>query len=304
MAEAQAGTEGNKPPEGQQQQQQPVGAQGGAPQQQQPQGGTPKPPEGQQPATQEKKRHSVGADGDIPKDADLLEMTPRALKGRLERATRAELKERFGTDDVDQIKKDLDELKEFREAKEKKRQSEMSELEKEKELRLKAEKDRDTAQQAAQQAREDREYDKQDRRITRVAAKHIDPDYVEAELTGFAAHLLENFSKKELRKMGDDALAKEAEEFFKKRVETKPKLAKDYEDRRREELKKELKDEASGKTPKKPVDNGGKQTGSQGAAARPSGEPKTHAPGKSNSYTKEESDQILRKENGGRLPWH
>jgi hypothetical protein len=249
------------------------GAQAGAEGAQQPQGGQPaaqpakqepaKPAakaEGAQPAS-EPKRVRLKGDDEVPDDADLIEMSPRAFSARLGRMTSKQLKELFGTDDVDQIKKDREELQTRRQKDEADRQAQLSKEQKAEEARLKAERERDEAQNALRQERETRDYEKQDGRMVKLAGKYLDEDHIDVELTRFAKHLTTEFSRKELEKLTDKQVYAEAEKFFAERVKAKPKIGKDWEAQRSEELKAELSGKAK---PKVAVTNGAGGTKPEG----------------------------------------
>ena len=240
----------------------------------------------------------------MPDDAEVLELSPRALKSRLARSTATELKKKFGTDDVDKIAADLKELATYREEKEKKRKAELSDLEREREEHEKT-KGRATAAEArAREVSELRVFDKEDRRISKVAGKYIDEDYVDEEMNKFAAHLTKTFTDKELKKLRGAGFEEEAEKYFKGRVEKKPKLAKDYEETRSKEIAQELKDIAAGRTPKKKVTNGADVSGrKKPEPTEDTGGPKTFAPGKKNSMSDKEVRDELKKRNGGRMPY-
>src|SRR5260370_36360512 len=49
------------------------------------------------------KAKQIGEEDDIPEDADLLQLSKKALNARLLRHTKKELRERFGTDDLDDV---------------------------------------------------------------------------------------------------------------------------------------------------------------------------------------------------------
>jgi len=237
------------------------------------------------------KRVKLGASDEIPSDANLLELSPSSLKKRLERATAAELKSRFGTDDPEAIKKDLDELAEFRANKETARQAQLTKEQKLEEQVNIERQGRLTAESAAREAAALRDYDRDERRMSHIAGKFVDEDYVDGELTKFAKHLTQEFTAKQLGKMKDSEFAAEAEKFFTARIETKPKLAKNYADTLREDLKAELRGE---KRDAKKVTNGAKPNTPE-SAARTNTEAKTFAPGKPNSYTEKEAREEMRK---------
>jgi hypothetical protein len=213
---------------------------------------TPPATAGKPAASAEIKRQRLdGGEGAIPDDADLLEMSPRALKSRLDRYSSKQLKDLFGTDDVEAIKKDFGELREHRENKEKERQAQLSEVERERELRIAAEGRERVARNQAREAHEQRVFERDDAKLSGIAGKYIDEDYVDSELGAFARHLLREFSPKQLRKMTDKQRDSVADDFFKGRIEKKPKLAKDFDERKSAELREQIKKEnrAAGKAP-------------------------------------------------------
>jgi hypothetical protein len=228
----------------------------------------------------EPKRAKVSGDGDIPEDADLIELSPKALKDRLRRASRADLKQRFGTDDPDQIKKDLDELATLRKEKKESELAKLGELEREKKLREEAEGRATQAEQRAKRVQEDRIFDREENHLARLFGKHLDEDYVDQELTGFARHLTKNFSKKQLERMSDKQRDAEAVKFCEERVKAKPKLSKSYESAKEEEIRKALKAESRGKAPVTNGSSGDKRRPEAGAGTQP----KNFAPGKGASY--------------------
>lgn len=202
---------------------------------------------------QETKRVRLkGGEDEIPEDADLIEMTPRAFAARVHRMSNKQLKELFGTDDTDQIKKDQAELKEHRDNKEKARVEALSKEQKAEEEKRKAEGRADTAERALKQEREDRTFEKQDGHMARLAGKWIDEDHVDVELKKFARHLVDTYKPKQLEKLKGKALDDAAKKYFEGRVAEKPKIGKDYDSVRREELKAELR----GDKPKVKVTNG------------------------------------------------
>lgn len=205
----------------------------------------------------EPKRVRLTADGDdIPEDAELIEMTRGALASRLARASNKDLLKRFGTNDADKITADLKELEALKAEKEAARIEKLSEIDKANERVTTAERERDTAQAQAREAHTMRTYDRDERRLTRAAEKVVDPDYVDAELVRFAKHLRQTYDSKTLRKMTPVQESQILNEFLTERVKLKPKIGKDYETQKAEEIRAQLKaDLKAGR--KAPVTNGG-----------------------------------------------
>jgi hypothetical protein len=215
-----------------------------------------------------------GEDDDIPEEEELLQLSPRALKSRLARASKQQLKEAFGTDDVDLIKKKLAAGDEYEKKKEEDRKATLSKEEKLRE-------ERDTAIKEARETRSllevektARIVEKQDGRITRIAEQHLKPKHVSKFLPDLAKALLKAADE------GDRKLIKNEEawieSWFKQQVEEEPEFGKDF-----------GKAAEGGEPPKKlPFTNG--SSGSRPQPAGNSGSPKTGAPGKPNSMSDKE----------------
>lgn len=249
---------------------------------------------GTTPPAEPKRVRLGGADDELPEDADLIEMSPKAFKSRVARASTAELKRRFGTDDLDEIEKEREELKTLRADKETRRLSELTEVEKERERANVAERRAEAAEHQAREAHHQREYERDDRVLTRTAEKLVDPDYIDAELLRFAKHLTTTYDKKTLKAMDAKKMSVLATEFLEERIKAKPKLAKDYETAKAAEieaqLKKDAKDRMRGKAP---VTNGSK-TNDRPVDDDTGVEGKTFAPGKPNSMSDAEARKQMR----------
>jgi len=134
----------------------------------------------------------IGEDDELPEDEQLLQLSKRALTTRLNRHTKKELKERFGTDDYDDIKAKLDKLAAFEDQAEKARLKSLSDLERAKE-ETKAEKARADAAVAEHQKLLDRQAFSEYDGIGKAAiAKHFadDPDIVEFALDRLKKHVV------------------------------------------------------------------------------------------------------------------
>jgi hypothetical protein len=236
------------------------------------------------------KRHALGADDDdIPDDAELLELSKTALTKRLNRHTKAQLRKAFGTDDVEQVAKDLSDYRKLKGDQEKARQAELSDVEREKDRANRAEARAKDLEARVRGERTQRRYERYDSKLSRVAEAVLDADYVGAELNRFARHLTDAFDRKQLRRMSGEQTAEELKKFLEQRVKDKPKIARDYEDKRREEIRDELKKEARGERRSQAVTNGadhGKKPSQEGNG---NGEQKTFAPGRANSMSDKEA---------------
>lgn len=221
-----------------------------------------------------KEPKQIDADDEIPEDSELISMSKQALTKRLDRHTKKELRERFGTDDYAQIAKDLAELKTLREEKEQKRRAEMSENEKLKEDLAKEKKAREEAERKAQQtvdAQVFAEYDATAKEVfgDRVAPKHV--KRAMRELKEYVLGLEENETPTDPKKA-----KKVFEKWTKEWLEENPEFAKPVEE------------------PKKIPLN----TGSNANARREKSDPqlahKTAKPGQVNSMSKAEYAQYKR----------
>jgi len=164
------------------------------------------------------------AGDEIPEGAELLELSPRALTARLDRYTKKQLREKFGTEDFDDIKGKLDRLAKFEADEETRKRAEMTELEKHKADTARLRSERDEAKRSYKAMQEQHIVEKEDARISKIAGKYIDADYVEDTLPKLARHLQENFTEAQLEKLKDSDI----EKFFEDLAKAKPKLSKDY----------------------------------------------------------------------------
>ena len=219
-------------------------------------------------------------DDDLPEDDELVQLSPKALKARLARASKAQLKDAFGTDDLEEIKTKLAQADEYTKKKEEERQKTLTKEQKLKEERDAAIKEASDYKTKFEAAQVERVVEKQDMRMTRIAEKHLDPDYVESEFPRLAAALLKAAEE------GDKKLAKNEEawidNWFKERVAEKPKLGKNF----------GKSDEGGeGAPPAKTVtlNNGAQDTRPNGAPrGANSGGVKTAKPGQPNSMSDKE----------------
>jgi hypothetical protein len=145
-----------------------------------------------------------------------------ALKKRLTRYSKSQLKEHFGTTDPEEIKSKLAKLAKLEADAEEARKAKLSEEEKMKE-ELAREKARAEAAEARAAAAEDKHIiSVQERRVSSLASKFIDEDLLEDAMERFANHLRKNLSPREVAKLKDTDVA----EWFEQLAKDKPKFAK------------------------------------------------------------------------------
>ena len=137
------------------------------------------------------KRARVEEDDDLPDEAEMLEMTPRAFKVRLTRQSNKELDELFGHHDRAKIAADQKELVELRDGKEKDRKAKLDEVTRLKEEKQEAERKALAAEERAEAVETEREVDRtietfrelEDGVVDKGSAKFVRGEYKE--------HLLE-----------------------------------------------------------------------------------------------------------------
>lgn len=235
------------------------------------------------PADRVPTRKLLGDEDDIPDDADLIEMSPRKLKARLERHTKKQLRDRFGSDDPDAIKARLDKLAQFEEDQEKQRQAQLTETEKMKEQLAAAEKRAVDAEARVQKAHLQRVVEHEDRRAQRILAKYVDEDDVD-DVVPKLARFVNGLTDAELANPD-----KVIEDWAKDFIEKKPKFAKASIKEERERVAKAEADkaakeaEAAKSKVKVPLSTG--PAGGKPGQQVDTGGPKTAAPGRPNSMT-------------------
>jgi hypothetical protein len=231
-------------------------------------------------AASDSKRTRLAGDDEIPDDADLLEMSPTALKQRLNRATKKELKAQFGTDDIDQIKKDLAEVKSLREEKEKARREKLDKEARMSEDLKKAKADARAAKAEARSVKMERVIDEEERSIVALAEKHLKPKYVKYVLPELRKFLLSEYSPKELEDISGAKREKLLDKFFADFAEKEdPSWAKDHDPAKAAAEAKEA----------KPKINSGADARNRPSPASSNDTAKTFAPGKANSMTRGEA---------------
>lgn len=211
-------------------------------------------------------------DDEDPEEKELYRLSGKALQGRLGRYNKKQLKDHFGTSNVDEIKAQLAEHKEL---KAKQEEARREKLDSEAKLKEDVEKERKRAETAETRAREVEDahvVDKQQTRIEKSATAHIDEDLVDDAVERFRKHIL-SLSPKQVKKFTSEDVGA----WFEKLAKDKPKFAKGGAPVADPEADKK----------KQPITNGG------GGARRPppisaDGQKKTARPGQPNSMTKAE----------------
>jgi len=171
----------------------------------------------QAPVAAQPERRRLSADTDeIPNDAEVLELSPSAFKKRLERANRSQLKQAFGTDNVEDIlawKQQAEQYKAEREAAE---LAAMTEAERFKVQFEKAQSESQHWRSQYETLQESYAVRDQDRQVTNVVNKYVHPKLQNAVIVEFATHI-QSMDESEI---GDSM--EYAEAWFKNYVEQNP----------------------------------------------------------------------------------
>lgn len=161
----------------------------------------------------------TGDEDEIPEDGELFSISKSALQKRLSRHTKNQIKERFGTDDLDAIKAKLAKAEEYETQQEERRKKSLSreaalkeDLDKEKALRLEAE-------EKYQRTIDSQEIAEVDHTATSILSKYIDEDAMDLAVIKLKKHVMS---------LDDDDLKKPEkviEEWAKEFAEKSPKYA-------------------------------------------------------------------------------
>ncbi len=226
----------------------------------------------------EKKEKKVATladdDEDLPEDAELYQLSKKALESRLARHTKRQLRERFGTDDLDSISKDLKELKVLRDEKEETRKAQLSKEERLQEEKKAADARAQAAEEKATKLEDERDIGQVGDRYARLAKDHINPKFLEKR-----AHREALFSELATdlhTKTGGDATKitnKMVSDFWANYVKENPEFS-----------------AKPSTVVEVPVNTGTRQAGPTGTTGNVDGAAagKTARPGQPNSMTKEE----------------
>lgn len=231
-------------------------------------------------------------DDEIPEGASLLQLSRNALSKRLDRATKKQLKAQFGTDNVDEIKAKLQKAQEYERSQEEQRRAQLSEVDRWKEDADSWKRKYSDLETKVKNERRASMISTEHNRVTSIAKEFLDADYLDTELPIFARELSSKYSRQEMEQLGDDAIRA----YFKKRIEAKPKLAKDYgattppaaETQQQQQVEEK-------KPPTVPANNGVRENERPTARTEGSGLPvngeKTFKPGLPNSMSPTEAKQ-------------
>lgn len=131
----------------------------------------------------------TGDDDAIPDDADAFEISKQAFKKRLERYSRTQLKQLFGTDNPEEILAWKQQNEAFQKQQEEQRLAQMSEAERFKVQFEKASQDANYWKTQFETLQESHAIREQDRQMTGIAQKHVNPKCMNFLMMEFATHL-------------------------------------------------------------------------------------------------------------------
>ena len=130
-----------------------------------------------------------GEGADLPEDGDVFEISRANMKTRLQRATSSQLRQAFGTDNVEEILAWKQQNEEFRKREEESKLAQMTEAERYKTQYERAHQEAQHWKSQYAELQEQHQLREQDRQVMGLVARHVKPrclDYVSREL---AAHL-------------------------------------------------------------------------------------------------------------------
>lgn len=126
---------------------------------------------------------------DIDTAADLLEMPPKAFQARMDRYSKKQLRELFGTDDTNKIRENLQRLNEYDQQAEQQRQAALT-AEQRLNEQLAAERQRaEAAEMELESLRTQQIVSEQDVRVMGLLGQHINPRYAPYEAKRLADYI-------------------------------------------------------------------------------------------------------------------
>lgn len=237
--------------------------------------------------TPERRRLSADTD-EIPNDAEVLELSPNAFKKRLERANRSQLKQAFGTDNVDDILAWKQQAEQYKQEREQAELAAMTEAERFKVQFEKAQSESQHWRSQYETLQESYAIRDQDRQMTNIGNKYVHPKLQNAVMVEFATHI-QGLEESEI---GDPQ--EYAESWFQQYVEQNPEFGVPR------AAPPQVAPQAQAFVPQQPMQMPPRQVpitnGAQGGrpAVAPAVTEKTLAPGQPNSMTPDEAKTWMR----------
>lgn len=208
-----------------------------------------------------------------PTAADAITLSQEQFKERLQRSKSSFLREKFGTDNIEELTAQFAEAKKLKEADDQRRREALTEKQRLEEDLAKERAARQQAEQRAQQLAQREELNKEKRRVLSLAGKYVDQASLDFAMLKWAKDA-QALSKKELARMTDGDL----EKWFKDFARSNPKHARAL-----------VQKQAPQVSTQGPTNGPGPAQRPGGGQARPvSPQVKTARPGQPNSMTKAE----------------
>lgn len=220
---------------------------------------------------------AIGEDEYDVDEKGFVKIPATAFKKRLNRYTKSQLREAFGTDNVDELKEKLTEHGKLKAKSEEERRKQLAKEEQLAEDLRKEKTAREKAEQTATRYREEREYQEAESDVQRLAKKYVDPDYIDYVVFKLGSHI-RDLDVDEANRLKETDL----EKWLKGFAEDHPKYSKGTKDERKAEIK-------------KPLTHGAGDPGSPNPTQSAGG--KTARPGQPNSMTDAEYREFKRQHN-------
>lgn len=141
------------------------------------------------PAPPSPTRATLDGEGDNIPEAEVLEMSKTALKKRLERYSKTQLKQLFGTDNPEEVMAWKQQAEEYKAREEANRLAQMTEAERYRAMQEKSAQEASHWRGQFEQLQEQHMLREQDRQVMSIAAKHVKPKCLDFVTMQLAQHL-------------------------------------------------------------------------------------------------------------------
>lgn len=168
----------------------------------------------------------LGDDGEI-KQAERYTLTGKALQQRVERGSRASMREHFGTDDPATIKAQLDEAKRLKQEEDTRRRASLDEATRLREDVSRATQRAEEAEGRLAELEEQQVLSEHNTAIQSVANEFLKPKYYKVAATELADYLSSEYTPDQLDEMRESEREGVVRGFFEKFAKENPELAKE-----------------------------------------------------------------------------
>ena len=166
------------------------------------------------------------AEGEEPKPKELITLTTEALAARTSRASRAFLREQFGTDDPATVKEKLKKLEDLEKEGDERRRAQLSEIERLKEDNQRLTVRASNAEMRAHELEEAQALAGDEAELKSVASEYVKEKYWKVVMPELAEHLGDTYTTEQLDAMNGAERDKVVRSFFEKYAKDNPELAK------------------------------------------------------------------------------